>query len=153
MLLLGVTETLQLVDGAKALPTVRGLENIDEVVALGAPALAAAIDSIIDSKPKERTRLSNRLEGILKATEEDSRLGLFSPVPIYKLLPFSRESIVAFGHIREAAPIDRIDFYDAQTLAIARSEDATALLIKSDENHEMLRLLESVGIDIRVRWI
>jgi hypothetical protein len=67
MLVLGVTETIQLIDGASALPTMQALKGIDQVVALGAPALAGALDAILGMEAgPDQKKLRNRVEGILK---------------------------------------------------------------------------------------
>ncbi|WP_316290830.1 hypothetical protein [Aestuariicoccus sp. MJ-SS9] len=154
MLVLGVTETIQLIDGASALPTMQALKGIDQVVALGAPALAGALDAILGMEAgPDQKKLRNRVEGILKGAEEDDASGLGVTPPVYRLLPFTGESIEAFGHIREAAPIEQLDIYDAENMAIVRAHDATAMLLKTEENQAMVSLLEGAGIDIRILWI
>lgn len=82
MLILGTTETIQLIDGADGLPTMQALRHVDQVVALGAPALAGARDAIIgEPAGPTQTRLKNRLEGILRKTREDLGSGLFAAPP------------------------------------------------------------------------
>lgn len=154
MLILGTTETIQLIDGADGLPTMQALRHVDQVVALGAPALAGARDAIIgEPAGPTQTRLKNRLEGILRKTREDLGSGLFAAPATYRLLPFSAESIETFGEIRQSVAPELFDVFDAQNLAIVRALDATIMLIDTLENRTMMGLLVTAGIEIRVHWI
>lgn len=153
MVILGITETIQLVDGSGDLPTMQALKKITQVVALGAPAIAGALDAILGMEDgPEKKKLRNRLDGILKGTEEDVSPGLGVTPPAYKLIPFSGDCIDPFGHIREATPIDQVDIFDAQNISIVRAEDATLLLVKTSQNLRTVRLLEESGIEIRIQW-
>jgi hypothetical protein len=154
MILLGVTETIQLIDGSSDLPTMRALKETTQVVAIGAPAIAGALDAILAmDNEAEKKKLRNRLDGILRGAEEDNGSGLEAAPPVYRLIPFSGDCINAFGSIREATPADQLDIFDAQNISIVRTEDATLLLVKTDENLQTVNLLVAAGIELRIQWI
>lgn len=155
MLILGVDETLQFIDGSDKLPVMQFLRALDEVIAFAAPAVAAGGDTILEmTDPRTQTRLRNRIrtEILEKSGLHAESPFVLNPPPIYQMLAFDAHAIGDFGAIRECAG-EEIDFYDAQTFAIALSQDAVLALLDNRENRDKTKLLSTCGLTLDVRWI
>jgi len=155
VLVLGVAETIEFVDGSSELAVMRFVSGIDEVVAFAAPAFAGAADSVIAAPDKiERRRLTNRVETLLGKCATTSPVGFGRQMPetIYQMLPFSEHAIDEFVRIREAMP-DKMDIYDAQTFAIIMAEDAEVILLDSERSREVVESMHAAGLIMKVRWI
>ncbi|MGY6634659.1 MAG: hypothetical protein ACXIU8_13085 [Alkalilacustris sp.] len=151
MLVLGPTETLQLVDGSDQLPVMRHLASLGDVVALAAPALAAVCDACALDGNQDSLMLRERLEAVLRSCMDDEAAGLRRRSPRYLLLPLSARSIAPFFSVRWILGDE--DLYLAQTYAVAYGEDVPLLLLDRAETRRHIERLQGEGLEFRVQWI
>jgi len=165
MRVVGIAETLELIDGSAQLPTLRFLRDEQETTCLAAPAMATAAASIVEaymdgeiSEPEYR-RLTTRIEAILDQTEPEPT-GLYQMTgPAFgnrrpfKLLASSRAALRRLPLVLNATRAMPLDPGDAQVFAIAIAEDASLLLLDTEYNREQFRRACEGGLIVDVVWI
>ena len=151
MLIPGPIETFQIVDRSVDLPVMQHLAVTEDVIAFAAPALAAVGDAYAGEAEAERFRLNSRLDELLRDCAGITAPGLGNAAPYYSMLPFSQGAVHSFAKIRQVLGED--DIFSTQTYAIAHSEDAPLLLIRTAVAQARIETLHNVGIDIHASWI
>lgn len=161
MLILGVIETFEFVDGTTTLPVLRALAGIDEVVAIAAPALAEMARTVVREARAgqidgaECRRMLARLESILPFTEPPKmqKAAAVASRAYHRLLTLERSQLETFARLVAATQADPLDPPDAETFAIAIAYDAKMLLLDNAWNREQVAKAERAGLILRTQWL
>ena len=149
MLLPGVAETIQFIDGDPDLPALRAARRFRLPVAFGVPALAFAAVQIAGMNGDQKAPLAGRLAEIL----ENAITGDNTPYgdrPGFPLFSFRASEINIFIKLH-AIIGDTYSISEMQMIAIAMQLPEVRLLLASnDRNRQMARL---VTLPKDIAWI
>jgi len=152
LILLGVRETLEWLDGDPNLTLPRALVGQVDRVALAAPALAEAAGHAETARGASGVRMRRRVHEVVDQCRVRDSMYAASSRPRRTVLPFDEKSLEAFCALA-AIPNIRATLVERQVLSIAMVEAMPLMLIDTPEQRALMCQLDAIGFKVSVEWI
>lgn len=152
LILLGVRETLEWLDGDPNLTLSKVFAGQVDRVALAAPALAEAAGHAETAPGPWGVRMRRRVREVADQGWVGDGMHAASSRPHRAVLPFGGPALEVFCALA-ALPYIRVTLVEQQVLSIAIAEAMPLMLIDTPEQRALMRQLDAIGFEVSVEWI